>query len=356
MKKIWKLVLTSLVVIGLIACSNEPSKDEITIGFVTDTGGIDDNSFNETSYLGLENFAKEIGIDKPKYIESKADADYIPNLSTFAENKVSLLVAAGYKFDKAIMSVADTYPDQKMLVIDVNWIDANKYPNVKQVSFKEQEGSFLVGVVAALKAKELNEDTVGYITGADSTTMLKFYAGYQAGVWAVDENMTILYDNANSFDNIALGKTLAEKQFAKCSVIFHAAGAVGNGVIEVAKEATLKGNEKWVIGVDCDQYEQGYYDQAKTKSVVLTSMLKRIDLAAYDACKEVLNNEFKGGVFIYDFKNNGVGLPDENPNLTKETMQMVQEYKQKVLDGTIKLAEKPVSQTQNPKTEYLESK
>lgn len=251
------------------------------------------------------------------------------------------------------MSVADAYPDQKFLVIDVNWIDVEKYPNVKQVAFKEQEGSFLVGVVAALKAKELNEDTVGYITGADSSTMLKFYAGYQAGVWAVDPDMKVLYDNANSFDNIALGKTLAEKQFAKCSVIFHAAGAVGNGVIEVAKEATSKGNEKWVIGVDCDQYEQGLYDEAKTKSVILTSMLKRIDLAAYDACKEVLNQEFKGGVYTYDFKNNGVGLPEQNPNLTKETLQIVNDYKQKVMDGKITLEEKPVTQANNPKTEYI---
>lgn len=352
MKKLLEIVLTALMTMGLFACTTQTS-DSIVVSFVTDTGGIDDNSFNETSYAGLVKFTEELELEKPQYIESKADADYIPNLSTFAEDKVDLLVAAGYKFDQAVMSVADSYPEQKFLVIDVNWIDAEKYPNIKQVAFKEQEGSFLVGVVAALKAKELGEDSVGYITGGSSSTMLKFYAGYQAGVWAVDPSLNILYDNANSFDNIALGKTLAEKQFAKCSIIFHAAGAVGNGVIEVAKQLTLKGNEKWVIGVDCDQYEQGIYDEAKTKSVILTSMMKRIDHAAYDACKEVLNNEFKGGIYSYGFENNGVGLPEKNPNLSEETLKIVDEYKQKVINKEIILSETPLTNAQNSKTQYV---
>ena len=360
MKKILKVAVAAMMTVGLAACSGNSGEgsdtEQISVGFVTDTGGINDKSFNETSYKGIQDFYTEMGYSEaPKYIESKADADYVPNLSTFADEKADLIVAAGYKFDTAIQTMAETYPDQKMLVIDVNWLDAEKYTNIMQVGFAEHEGSFLVGVVAALKAQELGEDTVGYITGGDSASMLRFYAGYQQGVWAVDPNMKILFDNANVFDNAALGKTLAEKQFAECSVIFHAAGGTGNGVIEAAKEATLAGNEKWVIGVDSDQYEQGFYDDEKTQSVILTSMMKRVDTAAYDACKAVAENTFKGGVYSYSLANNGVGLPDENPNLTEDVLATVEEYKQKVLDGEITIEDAPVTNADNPNTSFTGS-
>lgn len=361
MKKIREVALAAFMAVSLAACSGggekQPEeKKEIKVGFVTDTGGINDKSFNQTSYEGIKDFYEEMKYQEDlKYIESKADADYIPNLSTFADDQADLIVAAGFKFDKAIAALADSYPNQKLLVIDVGSLDTEKYPNVKQVVFSEHEGAFLVGVVAALKAQELGEKSVGYVTGSDSTTMLKFYAGYQAGVWAVDPSMTILFDNANSFNDIALGKTLAEKQFAQCSIIFHAAGGVGNGVIEAAKEATLAGKEKWVIGVDCDQYEQGFYDETKTKSVILTSMMKRVDIAAYDTCKEVAEGKFKGGLFTYSLSNNGVGLPDENPNLSEAMLEKVNELKKKVLDGEMTIRDVPLTHTENPNTTFVGS-
>ncbi len=355
MKKLLKVALAAFMAVGLTACSGSGEKDEVTVAFVTDTGGINDKSFNQTSYQGLVDFTKEMGYAEPKYIESKADADYIPNLTTFADEKVDLIVAAGFKFDKAIAAVAEKYADQKLLVIDVGWLDAGKYKNVQQAVFTEHEGSFLVGVVAALKAQELGEKTVGYITGGDSASMLKFYAGYQQGVWAVDPEMKVLYDNANKFDDVALGKTLAEKQFAECSVIFHAAGGTGNGVIEAAKEAVLNGKEKWVIGVDKDQYEEGFYDDAKTKSVILTSMLKRVDVAAYNAAKAVAEGTFKGGVVTYALKDNGVGLPENNPNLTDDITAKVKDFTQKVVDGEITVSETPVTNAENPNTTFTGS-
>lgn len=358
MKKLLKVALAATMAFSLAACggnggdAGSTDGKQLNLGFVTDTGGINDKSFNQTSYQGLQNYAKEVGMEDPKYIESKSDADYIPNLSQFADNGADLIVAAGYKFEKAMQEMGDKYPDQKMLVIDVGWLDTEKYPNIQQAVFTEHEGSFLVGVVAALKAKELGEDTVGYITGGDSASMLKFYAGYQAGVWAVDPEMNILFDNANSFDDVALGKTLAEKQFNECSVIFHAAGGVGNGVISAAKDRTLAGEEKWVIGVDKDQYEEGFYDEAKTKSVILTSMLKRVDKAAYNAAKAVADGTFKGGVVTYSLKEDGVGLPEKNPNLTEDMLAKVEEYKQKVINGEIEVSQTPVTNKENPKTQF----
>lgn len=358
MKKLLKVALAAFMAVGLTACgpSEGPAEDQVNIGFVTDTGGINDKSFNQTSYKGIQDFYAEVGYEnKLEYIESKADADYIPNLSTFADEEADLIVASGFLFDKAIMAVADKYPKQNLLVIDVGGLDVEKYPNVQQAVFAEHEGSFLAGVAAALKAKEMGEDTVGFIVGMDSTSMLKFFAGYQQGVWAVDPNMKILYDNANKFDDVALGKTLAEKQFAKCSVIFHAAGGTGNGVIEAAKESTMNGKEKWVIGVDKDQYEEGFYDDAKTKSVILTSMLKRVDVAAYNACKAVAEGTFKGGLITYALKDNGVGLPEKNPNLSEDILAQVKEFTDKIVAGEIKVEEAPVTNAENPNTTFTGS-
>lgn len=355
MKKLLKVALAAFMAVGLTACgpSEGPAEDQVNIGFVTDTGGINDKSFNQTSYKGVQDFYAEAGYEnKLEYIESKADADYIPNLSTFAEEHANLIVAAGFKFADAIAEMAKQYPDQKMLVIDVDWLNPEETKNVQQAVFAEHEGSFLVGVVAALKAQELGEKTVGMVIGDDSASMLRFYAGYQQGVWAIDPEMKVLYDNAKAFDNDALGKTLAEKQFAECSVIYHAAGGTGVGVINAAKEATLAGKEKWVIGVDTDQYDVGLYDKDNNKSVILTSMLKRVDVAAYNASKAVADGTFKGGVVRYTLKDNGVGLPENNPNLSEDVLSTVAEYTEKIVKGEITVNPEPVTNKENPNTTY----
>ncbi len=362
MKKLLTLGLALLLAVGITGCtsSDTPADDQtegtseettqpaegetgekISVGFVTDVGGIDDKSFNQTSYEGIEKYAAEVGEDMIEYnfLQSDADTDYIPNLTTFADEEVDLLAAAGFLFSDAVATVAETYPEQKMLIIDVDWLPVTD--SLQQAVFAEHEGSYLVGVAAGLKAKEAGEDTVGFIIGQESATMDKFYAGFQQGVWAVYPEATILYDNADDFQAPELGKTLAQKQFGQGAyIIYHAAGGTGNGVIQETAERRENGEDVWVIGVDTDQYEYGLYG-TEGESAVLTSMLKRVDTATYNAVKAVADGTFEGGVVRYTLADDGVGIPEENPNLSEEILAEIDMYKEKIIAGEIVVSEIP---------------
>ncbi len=339
MKKILGVLLVVLMSLSMVACTSAPAGDAISIGFVTDVGGIDDKSFNQTSWSGIDKYAEEAGLteDDVKYLQSTVDADYIPNLTEFAEAQVDLIVAAGFLFADAISEVVANYPDQKTLIIDVDWLEGE---NLQQAVFAEHEGSFLVGVTVGLAAKAAGQDTVGFIMGMESAVMAKFYAGFEAGVLAVYPECEILYDNANSFVSPEVGKTLAAKQYnAGAYIVYHAAGGTGNGVIQEAADRRANGEDVWVCGVDTNQYDQGIYDG--TNSAVFTSMLKRVDVAAYNAAKAVAEGTFEGGVVVYDLKSDGVGLPAENPNFANEAFAgvdfdaAVKEYTDKIISGEI---------------------
>lgn len=182
MKKILKVALTTMMAVGLAACSGTTDDTaSVTYGFVTDTGGINDRSFNQTSWEGLKRYCEEAGLVENQdysYVISEKESDYVPNLTGFAGQR-DLIVAAGYLFEGAIAKTADQYPKQKMLIIDVESLDVDKYPNVQQAVFNEHEGSYLVGVAAAKMAEKAGKDTVGFIIGMESETMNKFWAGYQ---------------------------------------------------------------------------------------------------------------------------------------------------------------------------------
>lgn len=328
MKKLLKVAFAVGMTLGLVACTGETGnagkEDKVSIGFVTDVGGINDHSFNETSYKGVQDYAKEFSLVEKQdynYLQSDDESQYIPNLSTFATEEVDIIIAAGFLFTDAIVETAKNYPNQKMLIIDVAGLPLE---NVQQATFAEHEGSYLVGVAAATRAKAAGKDTVGFVMGQWSVTMEKFWAGYQQGVWSVDPKMKILYDDANNFGDQAKGKQLASKQYeAGAYVIYHAAGGTGNGVISEAVERVNGGEDVWVIGVDSDQYAMGYVDAEKTKSVILTSMLKRVDVAAYNAIKAVADGTFKGGDVYYSLSDNGVGIPLENPNMNETELKAV---------------------------------
>ncbi|MFQ3620819.1 MAG: BMP family ABC transporter substrate-binding protein [Spirochaetales bacterium] len=310
------------------------------IGLVTDIGGIDDRSFNQGTWEGIVRFAQEQGLKQGtdyKYLQSSAEADYVPNLSTFADEKLDLIVAPGFLFEKAISQVADKYPDRKFLVIDT----VVQKPNVVSAVFAEHEGSFLVGVAAGLKAKQEGKNIVGFIGGMKFPLIEKFQAGFEQGVKAVFPEARILVDYAGDFAAPDKGQALAQKQFnAGAYIIFHAAGGTGNGLIKEAKERSEKGDIRWAIGVDKDQYNDGAYGQGK--SAVLTSMMKRVDVAAHDVAVLTKNGQFPGGtVKVFSLANNGVGIPEKNPNLNADIVAKVQEFAKKVANGEIKVSEVP---------------
>jgi basic membrane protein A len=334
------LLLPALFLLGCQPQKSETQAPAFRVGLVTDIGGIDDKSFNQGTWEGIVRFAETNALVKDKdykYLQSAAEADYVPNLSTFADEKMDLIVSPGFLFEKAVGEVADKYPQQKWLIIDTL---VNK-PNVASAVFAEHEGSYLVGVAAGLKAKADGKKVVGFLGGMQFPLIEKFQAGFQAGVAAVYPECKILVDYAGDFAAPDKGQAIAQKQFnAGAYIIFHAAGATGNGMIKEAKERTEKKDVRWAIGVDKDQYNDGVYGDGK--SAVLTSMMKRVDVAAHDVADMTKKGEFPGGkALVFSLKNKGVGIPDKNPSLSDEVVAKVREYEAKIASGEITVPEVP---------------
>lgn len=334
------MALTMVLSLGITGCAKkEDSKTKaITVGLVTDVGGIDDKSFNQSTWEGIERFAADTKSDT-KYLQSETDSDYIPNLSTFSDEELDVIIAPGFLFFDSLTEVSGNFPDQKYLLIDSVVADR---PNVASAVFAAEQGSFLVGVAAALKAEEAGKDTVGFIGGMDFDLIQNFEAGFEAGVLAVNPDMKILIEYAGSFADAQKGQTLAAKLYDEGAyVIYHAAGGTGNGLIKEAKDRRSSNQDVWAIGVDKDQYADGIYDD--TNSAMLTSMMKRVDVAAYDVCEQTLAGKFPGGqTLVYTLENGGVGIPEKNPNLSDAQIAKIAEFEGKVVKKEITVPTLPL--------------
>jgi len=352
MKRFLILISASLMVVSLSFAGGgadkkaaAPVAPTFKVGLVTDVGGIDDKSFNQGTWEGVVRFGTENGMAKDtdyKYLQSAAGADYVPNLSTFSDEKMDLIVAPGFLFNSAMAEVAGKYPAQKYLIIDsvVQDKDGKNITNVANAVFSEHEGSYLVGVAAGLKAKADGKKILGFLGGMKFDLIERFQAGFEQGVKAVYPEAKILVDYAGDFGAPDKGQAIAQKQFnAGAYIIFHAAGGTGNGMIKEAKERSEKGTISWAIGVDKDQYSDGVYGD---KSAVLTSMMKRVDVAAYEVAKMTKAGNFPGGqVLVFNVKNQGVGIPGTNPNLSADIVAKVKEYEAKIASGALVVSEKP---------------
>jgi len=347
MKKLWKLALASLMVVSLAACSSNETTDEdanatadataetteecaMKVGLVTDTGGVDDKSFNQSAWEGIERFAEDnnLGSDCYGYLQSTADADYLPNLQSYADEGYDLVVACGYLFQEAIDTVSAQYPDTNFLFIDS--VGENSEENTMSAIFAAQDGSFLVGVAAGLVAKDTEANAVGFMGGMEGPLIGAFQAGFEQGVIAVNPDATIYVDYADSFSDDAKAQQIGEKQYsAGVSVIYQAAGNAGNGIIKAAKER----GDVWAIGVDRDQYEEGMTDNG---SIILTSMIKRVDTATYTACSEIQDGTFVGDVTTFGLADEGIGAElSSGRNLTDEQIATIQGYADQIKAGEI---------------------
>jgi Uncharacterized ABC-type transport system, periplasmic component/surface lipoprotein len=293
------------------------------IGMVTDTGGVNDKSFNQQAWEALEKVAADTGAEE-KYLESKKDADYQPNLNQFVKDGYELTWGIGFLFDEAMKTVAEQNPDAKLALID-STVDM---PNVQSVLFKEHEGSYLVGVVAGLMT-ETNK--IGFVGGMELPVIKKFEAGFKAGVAAVNPDAVVTSNYVGDFSKPDLGKLAAATLYdGGADIVFHAAGGSGNGVFTEAKDRQSAGQKVWVIGVDKDQaLEFG-------NEITLTSMMKKVDEAVYKVTVDTLAGNFQGGTTTeLGLAEGGVGLPNENPNVPQDVLDKVEEYKQKIISGEI---------------------
>ncbi len=343
------LLLVIFIVFALMGCGTDDAvTSDLKVGMVTDAGTIDDKSFNQGTWEGIQLAARDFGLET-RYLQpgGTTEADYITEIGNLVDADFTFVVCPGFKFETAIYDVQDRYPEAKFVLIDGyphagDWVPVVK-ENVVSIFFAEHESGFLAGLATAL---QLGEGEVGFIGGMEIPPVQLFNWGFQQGIQYANENHgTAIVMNAENFiyegtfENVAAGQALAAAMFDKgVDAIFAAAGGVGIGAINEAKRRADEGAEVWIIGVDVDQYDEGIYDGEN--SIILTSAMKYIDVAAYDMIEAELNGVFPGGeILTFSAENYGVGIPSENPNLDAEVEAIVAEAFAAMQDGTLVVAD-----------------
>ncbi|MGL5949796.1 MAG: BMP family lipoprotein [Cetobacterium sp.] len=299
------------------------SKD-LKVGLILAMGGLGDKSFNDSAYAGLQKAEKDFSI-KTKYVEPNSWADDASFINEFVDNKFDLIIATSYTAQEAMEEIAKKNPETKFAIIDTE----ASGDNIASLVFNEEEGSFLVGAVAAMMSQN---EKIGFIGGLDIPLINNFRKGYEAGAKYINPNMKFYasYIGGDSpFSDPLKGKEQSISMINQgVDVIYHAAGNTGNGVMEA-----LKINNAYGIGVDSDQ-------DFMVPGKVLTSMMKNVDNAVYDIISETAKGSFKGGVHHYGIKENGVGTTDfkyTKDIIGKENLAKIEEIKNAILSGNLKV-------------------
>jgi basic membrane protein A and related proteins len=360
-RKSW---LGALLALGLVAaaCGGDDStapggeaesgcsaaaEDETSVALALDIGGIGDQSFNDAANRGLQQAIEDGVVEESNtdLVEANATgSNRDDNVINLADQGCDLIVGVGFAFSEAIkppdggQGIADEYPDQKFAIVDGF---AGEADNVTNLTFKEEQGSFLVGAAAGLKTEA---DTVGFLGGQEGTGLIeKFQAGFEAGVKEVNPQAEILVeyigDSTAAFNDPTKGEALSAKMYDQgADVIYHAAGASGAGLFKAAVEA-----DQLAIGVDSDQSLTASPEQQK---LILTSMLKRVDTAVYDTIKLVSEGEFTTGFQVFGLKEDGLdyAVNEYNDNeqlLSSDIQAQLDKFKQDIISGKIKVPIEP---------------
>ena len=334
----------------------ECANPDFSVGVALDIGGLGDNGFNDLAKLGLDQAIEE-GIvcqENTKFLEANSEGTNLDeNVQSLADAGYDVIIGTGFAFteDGKINEIAPDYPDTIFGIIDGYATcglefcpflthDASELPNVVDLTFKEQEGSYLMGIAAALKAQELDCDTVGFLGGQTGFLIGKFEAGYRAGVQEIDPNIEVLVeylgDTTKAFDDITGGEAKSNQMYdAGACIIYHAAGDAGNGLFKAAAE-----QQKLAIGVDADQYNTVTDEQ---KPYIMTSMIKRVDVATYNTIKAAAEGNFEGGqAIVADLAGGGIDFATSNPDeMSEDIVATVQEYADKIVAGEIVPPEDP---------------
>jgi basic membrane protein A len=325
--KHFRLILLALIAalaLGIAACGDDDDDSgsngggggdsqakSIKAGVVTDIGGLNDRSFNFLANKGLEDAEGDLGVEG-RVLISKSNGDYVPNLTTLAQQQYDLSISVGFLMGEATATVAGKFPNNNFAIIDFSAAALKGKPtNVEGLLFKEQEAGYLAGYLAGLWAKDNNATTVSTVGGQKIPPVDHYIAGFQAGAKAANPSIKTLNGYSQDFVDQAKCKEIALDQIAQGSkVVFQVAGQCGLGALDAAKEKGVQG-----IGVDADQAYLGDH--------ILTSALKKVDVAVFDAIKRAQDGKFKGGTdVIATVENGGVGLGQIGPAGTKYESQI----------------------------------
>lgn len=356
-KRLLSLLAVSAITVALFAgCGSSSStgdksatkEEKIKVGMVTDSGTIDDKSFNQGTWEGLKKTETEIGTET-KYLKpnGETEAEYLKEIGNLYDAGFKFIATPGFKFETAIFKAQDKYNDAHFVLIDGTPNDGAQPANYKvgdnsvSILFAEHQAGFVAGVAAAV---ELKDGELGFIGGMEIPAVQKFNWGFQQGVAYANEKlgtkMSLKAENivySGSFSDIAAGQQLAAQMYDRgVKAIFCAAGGVGNGAITEAKARAAAGKKVWVIGVDRDQFEDGV--GADGKSVILTSAIKKVESASYNMVKALKDGSFPGGkTLTFDITKDAVGIPEKNPNLGESSTKAVTDLYAKLKDGSVKV-------------------
>ena len=306
------------------AAAEATGKDasDVKIGIVTDVGGVNDGSFNQSAWAGLSKAADELGF-QASYLESHTDADYKPNIETYVDEDYDMIICIGYALADALKDESAANPDMKFAIVD----DASlaDVPNVTSLMFEQAQASYLVGYVAG---KTTKTNTVGIVLGMATDLMNEFGYGYVAGAVDANPDCKVLQNNANSFADTAAGKTAANNMVAQgADVIFHASGASGMGMFQAAEEKGFV-----AIGVNLNQNEIA-------PDYIMASMLKKLDSCAYHAITSVVEGTYTGENQVLGLSDGGVDVTTEKSNIqvSDSIKEQLDDLKAKVISGEIEV-------------------
>ncbi len=308
----------------------EPA-EKIKVGMAFDVGGRGDQSFNDSAAAGLDKAAAEFGVEAKDVAATAGEAESVreERLQQLIDAGFDNIVAVGFAYAASVGKVAAANPDVKFAIVD-DASEASTAPNVMNITFAEHEGSFLVGAAAALKSETGH---IGYVGGVQTPLIERFQAGYEAGAKAVNPDIKIDVNyltqppDFSGFGDPAKGETAAKAMFdAGADIVYHAAGDSGGGVFNAAKAAG-----KSAIGVDSDQALTAAED---VRDVIITSMIKRVDVGVYTFIKSIHDGTFKAGETVFDLKADGVGYSTTGDKIA-DIVPKLEEFKEQIIAGSI---------------------
>lgn len=335
------IALFSVLVLVLAACGDggtEDGGDGVNVGLVFDIGGRGDQSFNDSAAKGLDEAVADFGINKSE-ASANDDGSNREELLNLQSEGNALVFGIGFLFATPMTNAATANPDVNFAIVDDASVDL---PNVAGLVFAEHEGSFLVGAAAALKSQT---GKIGFIGGVSIDLIKKFEAGYIAGAKAVNPDIEIVSQyvteppNFDGFNDPASGKVIAQSMFeGGADIIYHAAGGTGAGLFQAAKEySDSMGSKVWAIGVDSDQYLTAGAD---VQDYILTSMLKRVDVAVYNTVKAQVDGTFAAGAQVFDLSVDGVGYSTSG-GFIDDIVSQLDDYKAQIISGAITVPTTP---------------
>ena len=345
------LVLSATLALAAAACGSEApggggggggggNESAIRVGMALDVGGLNDKSFNDAAYAGLQRAIEDglISEENTELLEAnQTGSNRDDNVVNLADQEFDLIIGVGFAFSEGIAEIAPDYPDQNFAIIDgfATFVNADA-TNIADLTFKEHEGSYLVGIAAAMASET---GTIGFLGGQEGTGLIeKFQAGYEAGARSINPDIEVLVeyigDSTQAFVNPTAGEELSAAMYDDgADVVYHAAGQSGLGLFKAAVEA-----DKFAIGVDSDQYLTASPEE---QPLILTSMIKRVDTAVYEAIEQSVNGEFQAGFQVFGLAEEGVGYSDSNPALTDEMKAEMDAAIEGIVSGDIVVPEEP---------------